>query len=68
MDEEKLVQVINKIAAGKKGPAEFTATMPSLLSFMSDEDRRAMSYDPTEIVVDATYEEKPLSLLYGKCY
>ena len=56
-------QVIDAIAAGKKGPAEFTATMPSLLSFMTDADRVSMSYGQREIVIEATYENKGLDLV-----
>ncbi|KAF8386662.1 hypothetical protein PRIPAC_75804 [Pristionchus pacificus] len=56
---EGLVDVIN---VGKTSPARLIASLPALLSFLTDEQRVQMSYDVEEMIVDASFEELPLNI------
>ena len=55
-----MIQIISK---GKSAAAEFTASLPSLLSFITDDKRQELSFQPGEIVAEAMYENKMLDLM-----
>ena len=50
------------ITDSKAGAALFNAKLPSLLAFLSDDERAAMSYTYEDMIVDATYEGKKLNI------
>ncbi|KAF8386795.1 hypothetical protein PRIPAC_75937 [Pristionchus pacificus] len=54
--------VIDVINEGKNSPARLIASLPALLSFLTDEQRVQMSYTVEEMILEATYEEKPLNI------
>ncbi|GMS90928.1 hypothetical protein PENTCL1PPCAC_13103, partial [Pristionchus entomophagus] len=56
---DKLIEVIRIC---KTSPAHLIASLPVLLSFLTDEQRMEMSYKVEEMILDASYEEKKLNI------
>ena len=54
--------LLQLITDSKKGTAKFNANLPSLLSFLTDDQRVEMSYAWNDTLGDATYEGKTLDL------
>ncbi|GMR45691.1 hypothetical protein PMAYCL1PPCAC_15886, partial [Pristionchus mayeri] len=61
---EQAQQIIKEIEAskGSGGSATIIANLPSLLSFLTDEQRIGMSYTAGEVIMVATYEGKKLDV------
>ncbi|GMT31972.1 hypothetical protein PFISCL1PPCAC_23269, partial [Pristionchus fissidentatus] len=53
-------QLIDVINSGS--PARLITSLPALLSFLTDEQRVELSYTVDEMILEATYEEKPLDI------
>ncbi|GMR30810.1 hypothetical protein PMAYCL1PPCAC_01005, partial [Pristionchus mayeri] len=59
LEINSLVKVINE---GKNTPARLIASLPALLSFLTDEQRVEMSYTVEDMILEATYEQKQLNV------
>lgn len=47
---------------GSGGSATLISNLPALLSFLTDEQRVAMSYSASDVIAWATYEGKALNV------